>query len=52
MAIPTAFQKRLATIVQNQYAKYSLMREMEPALADQIRIYWTDGVAFNRCRES
>lgn len=42
MQSPTTFQKRLASIVQQEHAKYALMRESEPPLAAQIKRYWSD----------
>jgi hypothetical protein len=38
----TAFQKKLATIAQQQFDKYHLLRENDDPLATQIRAYWKD----------
>ena len=44
----TAFQKRLATLAQDQYRRYRLQRENQAPLATQIETYWTDlGLAFS-----
>lgn len=40
--MPTAFQKRLATIAQMQYDKFRFIRENQQPLASQIETYWTD----------
>lgn len=45
MANPTAFQKKLATVAQQQYDKYHLFRENQKPLSTQIRSYWT-GLGF------
>lgn len=43
----TPFEKRLATIAQQQYDKYHLLRENQDPLATQIKAYWRDlGFAF------
>ena len=43
----TAFDKRLATIAQQQFDKYRWLRENQDPLASQIKAYWTDlGLAF------
>jgi hypothetical protein len=42
MPEPTVFQRRLATVAQQEHGKYSLMRELEPPLATQIKRYWND----------
>lgn len=42
MANPTAFQKKLATVAQQQYDKYHLLRENQKPLSDQIKLYWTE----------
>ena len=36
------FQKKLATIAQQQYEKYHLIRENQEPLASQIQSYWVD----------
>lgn len=38
--MPTAFQKKLATVAQQQFEKYRLLRENQQPLARQIRAYW------------
>ena len=38
----TAFEKRLATIAQQQFDKYRWLRENQDPLAGQIKAYWTD----------
>jgi hypothetical protein len=43
--MPTAFQKRLATIAQTQYDKFRFIRENQEPLASQIETYWT-GLGF------
>jgi hypothetical protein len=43
--MPTAFQKRLATIAQTQYDKFRFIRENQEPLASQIEAYWT-GLGF------
>ncbi|HZR81851.1 MAG TPA: DUF2272 domain-containing protein [Candidatus Binatia bacterium] len=42
MAAPTPFQRKLATIAQDQYEKYHLIREAQEPLASQIEDYWKD----------
>lgn len=43
----TAFEKRLATLAQQQFDKYRWLRENQEPLAGQVQIYWTDlGLAF------
>lgn len=43
----TTFQKALATVAQQQHAKYHLYRENQPPLDKQVARYWTDlGFAF------
>ena len=43
----TAFERRLATIAQQQFDKYRWLRENQEPLASQIKAYWTDlGLAF------
>lgn len=42
MSAATVFQRRLATIAQQEHGKFSLMREMEPPLAAQIKRYWNE----------
>jgi hypothetical protein len=45
--MPTAFQKRLATLAQQQFDKYHLLRENQEPLASQIAAYWQDiGLSF------
>lgn len=36
----TSFQRRLATIAQQQFDKYHLLRENQNPLSGQIRLYW------------
>lgn len=36
----TAFQKKLATVAQNQYDKFHLVRENQEPLTTQIKAYW------------
>jgi hypothetical protein len=38
--MPTAFQKKLATVAQEQFEAYRLLRENQQPLARQIRRYW------------
>lgn len=38
--MPTAFQKKLATIAQTQFDRFRLFRENQEPLASQIRDYW------------
>jgi hypothetical protein len=38
----TVFQKKLATIAQQQYDKYHLLRENQKPLSTQIATYWKD----------
>jgi hypothetical protein len=40
----SAFAKKLADTAMKQFEKFHLMREQEPALAAQIRLYW-QGIA-------
>lgn len=40
--MPTAFQKKLATIAQQQFDKFHLLREGQDPLASQIKVYWKD----------
>jgi hypothetical protein len=43
----TAFEKRLATLAQQQFDKYRWLRENQDPLAGQIKAYWTElGLAF------
>ena len=43
----TAFEKRLATIAQQQFDRYRWLRENQDPLASQVKLYWTDlGLAF------
>lgn len=43
----TPFQRRLASIAQQQYERFGLLRETQSPLREQIRRYWTDsGWAF------
>lgn len=44
--VATPFQKKLATIAQQQYDKYHLLRESQYPLAGQIREYWKGIGAF------
>jgi len=40
--MPTTFQKKLATIAQQQFAKYRFLRENQEPLSTQIKSYWED----------
>ena len=40
--MPTAFEKRLATLAQAQFDKYRWLRENQEPLAGQIKAYWID----------
>ena len=43
----TAFERRVATIAQQQFDRYRWLRENQEPLASQIKAYWTDlGLAF------
>ena len=43
----SAFERRLATIAQQQFDKYRWLRENQEPLASQIKACWTDlGLAF------
>lgn len=45
--MPTTFQRRLATIAQQQFDRFHLLRENQEPLASQIATYWRDlGLAF------
>ena len=45
--MPTAFEKRLATLAHAQFDKYRWLRENQEPLAGQVKAYWTDlGLAF------
>jgi hypothetical protein len=41
-AMQTAFQKKLATIAQDQFDRFHLLRENQPPLSTQIQRYWQD----------
>jgi hypothetical protein len=38
--MPTVFQQKLATVAQQQFEKYRLLRENQQPLAGQIKTYW------------
>ena len=40
-AMSTAFEKRLATIAQEQFDKYRWLRENQDPLASQVEAHWT-----------
>jgi hypothetical protein len=45
--MPTPFQTKLATIAQQQFNRFRLLRENQPPLSNQIQKYWTDlGIPF------
>ena len=45
--MPTPFQTKLATVAQQQFNRFRLLRENQPPLSNQIQKYWTDlGLVF------
>jgi hypothetical protein len=46
MPTPTAFATKLASIAQEQHAKFQFINEADPKLCKQIK-NWTEGIGFN-----
>lgn len=52
MPAPSAFAKRLATIAQEQHAKFQFTNEADPTLCKQIKKWTTDiGFGFTSCTD-